>query len=79
MRNNPDAALPILTKVLERRDECSVSLRRSAVMMVGNTSDAAARARLLDVAKSDPSASVRSEAIGYLAKGGDEVVPSLRR
>lgn len=77
MRNNPDAALPILTKVLERRDECSVSLRRSAVMMVGNTSDAAARARLLDVAKSDPSASVRSEAIGYLAKGGDEVVPSL--
>ena len=77
MRSNPDAAMPIAIKVLERRDECSVSLRRNAVMMVGNTGDAAARAKLFDVAKSDPSPSVRSEAIGYLAKSGDEVVPAL--
>lgn len=77
MRSNPDAAMPIAIKVLERRDECSVSLRRNAVMMVGNTGDAVARAKLFDVAKSDPSPSVRSEAIGYLAKSGDEVVPAL--
>lgn len=77
MRNNPDQAMPIASKVLERRDECSVSLRRNAVMMVGNTGDAAARAKLLDVAKTDPSPSVRSEAVGYLGKSGEEVVPML--
>ncbi|MCE9601795.1 MAG: HEAT repeat domain-containing protein [Gemmatimonadetes bacterium] len=77
MRNNPDQAMPIATKVLERRDECSVSLRRNAVMMVGNTGDAASRAKLLDVAKTDPSPSVRSEAVGYLGKSGEEVVPML--
>ena len=77
MRNNPDQAMPIATKVLERRDECSVSLRRNAVMLVGNTGDAASRAKLLDVVKSDPSPSVRSQAVGYLGKSGEEVVPML--
>lgn len=77
MRNNPEQAMPIATKVLERRDACSVSLRRNAVMMVGNTGDAASRAKLLDVVKSDPSSSVRSEAVGYLGKSGEDVVPVL--
>ena len=46
-------------------------------MMVGNTGDAASRAKLLDVVKSDPSSSVRSEAVGYLGKSGEDVVPVL--
>ncbi len=78
MRNDPEAAIPILNRVLDRKDECSVSLRKSAVMMIGTKGDAAAKAKLADVAKSDPSADVRGDAIGYLAKvSGDEIVASL--
>ncbi|MCC7003171.1 MAG: HEAT repeat domain-containing protein [Gemmatimonadaceae bacterium] len=78
MRNNPEAAGPLLVRVLERRDECSVSLRKSAVMMIGTKGDAASKAKLGDVAKSDPSESVRSDAISYLARiSGDEVVATL--
>lgn len=78
MRNDPDAAIPLLTRVLDRKDECSVSLRKSAVMMIGTKGDAAAKAKLADVAKTDPSADVRGDAIGYLAKvSGDEIVASL--
>lgn len=78
MRNNPEAAGPLLVRVLERKDECSVSLRKSAVMMIGTKGDAASKAKLGDVAKSDPSESVRSDAISYLARiSGDEVVATL--
>jgi HEAT repeat protein len=78
MRNNPEAAGPLLVRVLERKDECSVSLRKSAVMLIGTKGDAASKAKLGDVAKSDPSESVRSDAISYLARiSGDEVVATL--
>ncbi|MFN0099483.1 MAG: HEAT repeat domain-containing protein [Gemmatimonadaceae bacterium] len=78
MRSNPEAAGPLLVRVLERRDDCSVSLRKSAVMMIGTKGDAASKAKLGDVAKSDPSESVRSDAISYLARiSGDEIVATL--
>lgn len=78
MRNDPDAAAPLLLKVLQRRDECSVSLRKSAVMMIGTKGDPSAKAKLAEVAKNDPSPSVRADAIGFLARvSGDEVVATL--
>jgi len=78
MRNNPEAAGPLLVRVLDRRDECSVALRKSAVMMIGTKGDDASKAKLHDVAKSDPSESVRSDAISYLARiSGDEIVATL--
>ena len=78
MRNDPAAATPILSRVLDRRDDCSVSLRSSAVHILGRKDDAAARAKLLDVARNDPAASVRIDAIGYLAEANsDDVVATL--
>jgi len=65
---DPAAANPILRKVLDKKDECSASLRRNAVFMIGRRGDAESTSLLLSVAKSDPNASVRSEAIGFLGR-----------
>jgi HEAT repeat protein len=65
---DPAAANPILRRVLDKKDECSASLRRSAVFMLGRRGDAESSALLMTVAKSDPNVSVRSEAIGFLAR-----------
>jgi len=78
MRSDPGAAQALLTRVLERRDDCSISLRKNAVTLVGTRGDAAAKAQLATVVRSDPSPEVRSSAIGYLAKvSGDEIVATL--
>jgi hypothetical protein len=78
MRNDPEAAMPLLVRVLDRKDECSVSLRKNAVMLIGTKGDAVSKSKLSDVARSDPSTEVRADAIGYLAKvSGDEVVGAL--
>jgi HEAT repeat protein len=78
MRNDPEAATPILLKVLDRRDQCSLPLRQNAVMILGRRDDATVRAKLVDVARNDPSADVRSGAIGYLAKANtDEMANTL--
>lgn len=77
-RSDPDAAQQLMERVLERKDECSVPLRKNAVMMIGTKGDAAAKARLARVARGDPSPEVRGDAIGYLARvSGDEVVATL--
>ena len=65
---NPPEARPTLKKVLARRDECSVRLRRSAVYILGRSGTAEAATDLLEVARSDPDPSVRSDAIVLLAR-----------
>jgi HEAT repeat protein len=75
---DPGAALPILQRVIDRRDDCSSSLRRSAVFMLGRRSDSQSSALLLNVAKNDPDVSVRSEALTVLARvPGDASVAAL--
>jgi HEAT repeat protein len=72
------SALPQIKKVLDKKDECSVQLRRRAVFLLGRKGDAES-ATLLGVAvKSDPSVSVRSDAITWLPKlQGDAGVAAL--
>jgi len=65
---DPAAANPILRRVLDKKDECSASLRRSAVFMLGRRGDAESTTLLMSVAKSDPNVNVRSEAIGFLGR-----------
>jgi HEAT repeat protein len=65
---DPAAANPTLRRVLDKKDDCSASLRRSAVFMLGRRGDAESSALLMSVAKSDPNVTVRSEAIGFLAR-----------
>ncbi|HEY9518687.1 MAG TPA: HEAT repeat domain-containing protein [Gemmatimonadales bacterium] len=75
---NPPEARPTLKKVLARRDECSVRLRRSAVYILGRSGTAEAASDLLEVAKSDPDPSVRSDAIVLLGRSpGAETVRVL--
>ena len=60
---NAPEARPTLKKVLARRDECSVNLRRRAVYILARTGTEESSADLLEVAKADPSPEVRHDAI----------------
>ena len=73
-----ETVVPILRRVLARRDECSAQLRRRALSILGRRGDTASVATFLSVAKTDPDPGVRSEAIGYLARQpGERVVDAL--
>ena len=61
-------ALPIIKRVLDKKDECTVELRSQAVSILGRRGDADAASLIAATAKSDPSASVRAQAIGWLPK-----------
>ncbi|MCC6244373.1 MAG: HEAT repeat domain-containing protein [Gemmatimonadaceae bacterium] len=62
-----DQALPILRKVLTRREPCTQQLRRTAVWLVASKRPADAASMLLNVAKSDPDKEVREQAVFWMA------------
>jgi HEAT repeat protein len=68
MQNDPATGRQMAVKILANRDDCSVPLRRNAVMLVASKHDDAAVATLLPVAKSDPSPMVRVSAVEYLVQ-----------
>jgi HEAT repeat protein len=73
-----DRAMPILTKVLERRDPCSAGLRRKAVFLVSQKRTPETADILLRIARSDPDKEVREQAVFWLSQVPDErVVPML--
>ncbi len=77
---NPPEALPTLKKVLARRDDCSVTLRRRAVYILGRNGTDESMASLLDVAKTDPDPSVRSDAIMLIGRGpGTATIKTLEQ
>ncbi len=72
------SAMPIVKKVLARRDECSLELRRRALFVAARDPDADAVALILDVAKNDPDQGIRGEAMRWLPRvAGDNAVPQL--
>lgn len=72
------ASGPILSRVLAQRDECSVTLRRRAVYILGRRNDAESASRLLDVARNDPDRSVRADAIALIGRmPGDQTIRQL--
>ena len=77
-QTDPDEALNQAKKILGRKDDCSVQLRRSALWMIANKKDAAATTTLVGVAKSDPSMDLRAEATGFLGSmSSDEALAAL--
>lgn len=68
MQNDAETGRQMAVKILANKDECSIPLRRNAVMLVGNKHDDAATATLIPVAKSDPSPNVRMAAMDYLVR-----------
>jgi len=78
MQMDAEQALPVLRKVLARRDACSEALRRKAVFLVSQKSSEESANILLGVARSDPSADVRGQAIFWLGQvPGDRSVALL--
>lgn len=78
-QSDPDGAMPILQKTLARRDSCSVTMRRTAVFLIGaKRRDAAGVALLSSVAREDPSVDVRASALEWLARApNDEGLATL--
>lgn len=68
-QSDPEGALPMLERVLGRRDVCSQGLRRTAVFLVGSRrNDARATTLINKAARSDPSSEVRGAAIEWLTQ-----------
>lgn len=80
VRQDEAAAGPILGRVLAQRDECSATLRRRAVYILGRRTDPGVASQLLDVARNDPDRNVRADAIAMLARmPGDQTVRVLEQ
>jgi tetratricopeptide (TPR) repeat protein len=78
LQMDSEQAMPILKKVLERRDACSAALRRKAVFLVSQKRTEATADILLRVAQSDPDQEVREQAVFWLSQvPGDRSVNLL--
>jgi HEAT repeat protein len=67
-----EKARPILQKVLARRDEASVCLRRKAVFLISQGEHEGAEDILLASARTDPDPEVREQAVFWLSQVGSE-------
>jgi len=72
LQMDADRALPILEKVLARRDRCSVSLRRKAIFLVSQKHDARAADMLMGAVRTDPDPEVREQAVFWLGQTRDD-------
>lgn len=68
MQMNGEQALPVLRRVLERRDRCSEVLRRKAVMIVAQRRSDEAADILVNVVRTDPDRPTRREAVFWLSQ-----------
>ena len=68
----PSQVLPIMHKILERRDVCSVALRRQVVAMLARSRYGDQTEALQAVVQSDPSTDVRRSALQALAQTNSE-------
>lgn len=62
-----ETALPVLRRVMARRDACSADMREHAVMVIARMNSPESEAILLEAAKSDPNPDVRQHAVFWLA------------
>src|SRR3989337_1273227 len=68
LQMDSERALPILKQVLERRDPCSLELRRKAMFLVSQMRGPEVEDILLNAARSDPDREVRAQAIFWLSQ-----------
>ena len=68
LQMDADRAMPILQKVLARRDACSAGLRRKAVFLVSQKRTPETANILMSVARSDPDQEVREQAVFWLSQ-----------
>jgi HEAT repeat protein len=78
LQMDAEQAMPILQKVLERRDPCSRELREKAVFVISQQETAETASILLDVVRNDPDADVRAKAVFWLSQvPGEATVVAL--
>ncbi len=68
LQMDADRAMPILQKVLARRDACSAVLRRKAVFLVSQKRTDQTADILMSVARGDPDQEVREQAVFWLSQ-----------
>jgi HEAT repeat protein len=77
-QTDPESTTPILRRVLARRDNCSATLRRAALYLLGRRTDDEARDLVMSAARNDPDIRVRAEALRFLAAmPGDQAVATI--
>jgi HEAT repeat protein len=79
IESDPESAMPLIQRTLSRTDDCSASLRQTAVFMVGSKERTGQGVALLSqVARNDPSVQVRQSALQWLARmPGDEALTTI--
>lgn len=79
MHMETERALPVLMKLLERRDECSAPLRKQAIFVLSQHGDVdQVETIMLDVALNDPDPEVKESAVFWLSQvGSDRAVDVL--
>lgn len=68
LQMDSEQAIPILQKVLARRDECSAGLRRKAVFLLSQKRTPETADALMRVAQQDPDGEVRQQAVFWLSQ-----------
>jgi HEAT repeat protein len=77
-RTDPESTTPILRRLLARKDDCSTSLRRAALWLLGRRTDAEATELVTNSARNDPDLRVRSDALRFLAAmPGDQAIATI--
>jgi HEAT repeat protein len=77
-QTDPESTTPILRRVLAKRDDCSVSLRRAALYLLGRRTDPEAINLVMGAARNDSDIRVRSEALRFLAAmPGDQTISTI--
>ncbi len=77
-QTDPESTTPILRRLLARKDDCSTSLRRAALWLLGKRTDAEAMSLVMNTARTDPDTRVRAEALRFLAAmPGDQAVSTI--
>ncbi len=78
LQMDAERAVPILRKVLARRDSSSVCLRRKAIFLVSQKQTEGTEDILLDAARTDPDPEVKQQAVFWLSQvGTDKAVTAL--
>ena len=78
LQMDAERAVPILEKVLARRDSASTCLRRRAMFLISQKQTARTEDILLDAARTDPDAEVRQQAVFWLSQvNSDKAIAAL--
>lgn len=68
MNSNPERAMPVLKRVLERRDPCSAEMRKTALFVISQQGGSETTDILMGVVANDPDPDIRGNAVFWLSQ-----------